>query len=94
MKDLFYNSKQRKKSIGANEEYAKIVEVVTRYSIHYPLTKFTCKKVEDKKTDVSTHSIPRPENLLLQSYEENCDPMQIMSELNNVRAEIIRRHYG
>ena len=64
MKDLFYNSKQRKKSIGANEEYSKIVEVVTRYSIHYPLTKFTCKKVEDKKTDVSTHSIPRPENLL------------------------------
>lgn len=64
MKDLFYNSKQRKKGIGANEEYAKIVEVVARYSIHYPLVKFTCKKVEDKKTDVSTHSIPRPETLL------------------------------
>jgi DNA mismatch repair ATPase MutL len=43
-----------------NEEYAKIVEVVTRYAVHYPLTKFSCRKMDDKKTDVSTHNIPRP----------------------------------
>ena len=60
VRDLFYNSKQRKKSLGTNEEYARVVDVVARYSVHYPLIKFTCKKVEDKKTDVSTHAVPRP----------------------------------
>lgn len=46
--------------MGVNEEYNKIVEVVSKYSIHYPMIKFTCKRVEDKKTDVSTHAIQRP----------------------------------
>ena len=64
VRDLFYNSKQRKKSLGANEEYQKVVDVVARYSVHYPLIKFTCKKVEDKRTDVSTHAVPRPQCLM------------------------------
>lgn len=49
--------------------------------------------MEDKKTDISTHSVPRPESLL-ESQTEDIDPLQIMNELNNVRGEIIRRHYG
>ena len=57
VRDLFYNSVQRKKAMGANDEYNKIVDVVSKYSIHYPMIKFTCKRVEDKKTDVSTHAI-------------------------------------
>jgi DNA mismatch repair protein MLH1 len=57
---MFYNNIQRKKSIGVNEEYAKIVEVVTRYAVHYPMIKFSCRKMDDKKTDISTHNIPRP----------------------------------
>ena len=64
VRDLFYNSKQRKKSLGSNEEYAKVVDVVARYSVHYPLIKFTCKKVEEKRTDVSTHAVPRPRALM------------------------------
>ena len=97
MRDLFYNSKQRKRSLGANEEYIKIVDVVAKYSVHYPLVKFTCKKVEDKKTDVSTHSVDRPQHLLeSQGTDESCeeDPLKLMQELNAVRSDIIRRHYG
>lgn len=60
VRDLFYNTKQRQKALGANEEYNKIVEVVARYSIHYPLIKFTSKKVDSKNIDVSTHAVPRP----------------------------------
>ncbi len=60
VRDMFYNNPQRKKSIGFNEEYSKIVEVVTRYAIHYPMIRFSCRKMDDKKTDVSTHNIPRP----------------------------------
>jgi DNA mismatch repair ATPase MutL len=41
--------------MGLNEEYAKIVEVVTRYGVHYPMIRFSCRKQDDKKTDVSTH---------------------------------------
>ncbi len=31
--------------MGFTEEYLKIVECVLRYGIHYPMIKFTCKKV-------------------------------------------------
>lgn len=70
MRDMFFNNPQRKKSIGLNEEYAKIIEVVTRYAVHYPLIKFSCRKMDDKKTDVSTHNILRniSENLSLREY--------------------------
>ena len=60
VRDLFYNAPQRKKSMGPGEEYSRIVDVVSKYSIHYPMIKFTCKRVEDKKTDVSTHAVNRP----------------------------------
>jgi DNA mismatch repair ATPase MutL len=46
--------------MNANEEYMKIVDVVLKYSIHYPMIKFSCRKLEDKKTDISTHTVARP----------------------------------
>jgi DNA mismatch repair ATPase MutL len=71
--------------MGANEEYQKIVDVVSKYSIHYPMIKFTCKRVEDKKTDVSTHAINRP------NLEKITDEAEFLKKLNEVRIEIIRR---
>ena len=67
---MFFNNPQRKKSIGLNEEYAKIIEVVTRYAVHYPMIKFSCRKMDDKKTDVSTHNILRniSENVSAREY--------------------------
>ena len=95
VRDLFFNSKQRKKNIGANEEYQKIVDVVARYSVHYPLIKFTCKKVEDKRTDVTTHAVPRPKCLTdPDSDNESMNQEQLMESMNTVRSDIIRRHYG
>lgn len=43
--------------------------VVSKYSIHYPMAKFTCKKVEDKRTDVSTNAVTRPEDDELETME-------------------------
>ena len=98
MRDLFYNTKQRRKSLGSNEEYQKVVDVVARYSVHYPLIKFTCKKVEDKRTDVSTHAVPRPQCLMnppeSQSSSQEMAEDDIINELNNVRKDILQRHYG
>tara|TARA_B110000285_G_C14888959_1_gene497603 strand:- start:29 stop:445 length:417 start_codon:yes stop_codon:yes gene_type:complete len=74
--------------MGANEEYQKIVDVVSKYSIHYPMIKFTCKRVEDKKTDVSTHAINRP------NLDKITDEAEFLKKLNEVRIEIIKRQYG
>jgi DNA mismatch repair ATPase MutL len=95
VRDLFYNSKQRKRSLGANEEYQKVVDVVAKYSVHYPLIKFTCKKVEDKRTDVSTHAVPRPDELMQPSEsQEDLTQEQVISLMNQVRVDILKRHFG
>ena len=78
VRDMFYNNAQRKKSIGLNEEYAKIVEVVTRYAVHFPHIKFSCRKLDDKKTDISTHNVVRAKDSLP----------------NAMRIEIIKKTYG
>ena len=90
VKDMFYNNLQRKKSIGLNEEYAKIVEVVTRYAIHYPMIKFSCRKMDDKKTDISTHNIPRPvgDELINDPGEKH------QRQMNSLRVDIIKKTYG
>ena len=74
--------------MGANDEYQKIVDVVSKYSIHYPMIKFTCKRVEDKKTDVSTHAIQRP------NLDKIEDQAEFLHKLNDIRIEIIKRQYG
>lgn len=72
---------------------------MARYSVHYPLIKFTCKKVEDKRTDVSTHAVPRPACLTNMAEseddeEESLNEDKIINELNKVRRDILHRHYG
>lgn len=71
--------------MGANDEYNKIVDVVSKYSIHYPMIKFTCKRVEDKKTDVSTHAVNRP------NMDKITDESDFLHKLNEIRIEIIKR---
>jgi DNA mismatch repair protein MLH1 len=85
VRDLFYNATQRRRSMGTNDEYQKIVDVVSKYSIHYPMIKFTCKRVEDKKTDVSTHAIQRP------NLDKIEDQAEFLHKINEVRIEIIKR---
>ena len=46
VEELFFNVSTRKKAMrNLNEEYQKILEVVTRYSIQFAGVSFTCKKV-------------------------------------------------
>jgi len=74
--------------MGHNEEYNKIVDVVSRYSIHFPMIRFTCKRLEDKKTDVSTHAVNRPNLDKIQNEAE------FLHKLNDIRMDIIKRQYG
>lgn len=74
--------------MSAGEEYAKVVDVVARYSVHYPMLRFTCKRVEDKRTDVSTHAVQRPNLSLIE------DESEFLSKLNDVRLDVVKRQYG
>lgn len=56
VEDLFFNMKTRRNAFkNVNEEYNKILEVVTRYAIHYgdKNIQFTCKKL-DSTPDLHT----------------------------------------
>ncbi|XP_043920831.1 DNA mismatch repair protein Mlh1 [Protopterus annectens] len=53
VEDLFYNVKIRRKALkSSSEEYAKIVEVVSRYAIHNSGVSFALKKHGETSADV------------------------------------------
>ncbi|KAK2852928.1 hypothetical protein Q7C36_008129 [Tachysurus vachellii] len=55
VEDLFYNVQTRRKALkSSSEEYAKIVEVVSRYAIHNSGKSFTVKKQGEMVADVKT----------------------------------------
>lgn len=59
MEDLFYNMQTRKQAFkNPNDEYQRILDVVTKYSIRYGETgvSFTCKKFGISAPDLHTPS--------------------------------------
>jgi len=57
VEDLFYNVPSRRQALkNPSEEYAKIVEVVSRYALRFPKVGFTCKKMGDNTADVKTRT--------------------------------------
>lgn len=55
VEDLFYNVSVRRKALkNANEEHAKVVDVISKYAIHNQGIGFTLKKHGDTLADVRT----------------------------------------
>ncbi|KAG9043599.1 DNA mismatch repair protein [Tulasnella sp. UAMH 9824] len=55
--DLFYNTPTRLAALrSTSDEYARILDVVTKYAVHNPTVSFTCKKQGFSSPDVSTPS--------------------------------------
>lgn len=53
--DLFYNMPLRKRAFrSASDEYARILDVVTKYAVHNPHAAWVCKKAGSALPDVST----------------------------------------
>ncbi|KAL6612689.1 DNA mismatch repair protein MutL [Neocallimastix sp. 'constans'] len=55
--DLFYNVATRRKALKSpGEEYNRILDIVTRYAIHFSGISFSCKKQGSNTTDIYTSS--------------------------------------
>eukprot|EP00271_Cylindrocystis_brebissonii_P008873 TRINITY_DN233_c1_g1_i3.p1 TRINITY_DN233_c1_g1~~TRINITY_DN233_c1_g1_i3.p1 ORF type:complete len:709 (+),score=177.20 TRINITY_DN233_c1_g1_i3:641-2767(+) len=57
VEDLFYNVPARRKAFkAAGEEYARILDVISRFAVHHRQASFSCKKHGESRADV--HSLP------------------------------------
>ncbi|KAJ8073855.1 DNA mismatch repair protein Mlh1 [Marasmius tenuissimus] len=57
IEDLFYNTPTRLSALrNLSDEYARILDVVTKYAIHNPTVSFSCKKAGSGTPDISTAS--------------------------------------
>ncbi|KZS97086.1 DNA mismatch repair protein MutL [Sistotremastrum niveocremeum HHB9708] len=59
VEDLFYNTPTRLSALrNSTEEYARILDVVTKYAVHNAHVSFTCKKAGSTNPDISTPGHP------------------------------------
>lgn len=57
VEDLFYNTPTRLSALrSSSEEYARILDVITKYAVHNSTVSFTCKKGGAPSADLSTPS--------------------------------------
>ncbi|KAG8873304.1 DNA mismatch repair protein [Tulasnella sp. 331] len=57
VEDLFYNTTTRLSALrSSSDEYARILDVITRYAVHNPTVSFTCKKEGSRGPEISTPS--------------------------------------
>ncbi|KIK02865.1 hypothetical protein K443DRAFT_96092 [Laccaria amethystina LaAM-08-1] len=83
IEDLFYNTPTRLSSIrSTSEEYARILDVLTKYSVHNPKIAFLCKKAGSAAPDLSTPSDSETSHAIRLLYGHS-----IAKELINVKED-------
>ncbi|CAM6089478.1 unnamed protein product [Calypogeia fissa] len=69
VENLFYNVVARKKAFkNPNEEYGRILDVISRYAIHKIGASFSCKKHGENRADVHTTASDSPVNAIRSVY--------------------------
>lgn len=86
VEDLFYNTPTRLSALrSSTEEYARILDVVTKYAVHNPHVAFSCKKVTFRC------SIP-PQKALFQQSTTNAP--DLTSPSSSTTSQAIGLLYG
>ncbi|ORY04078.1 MutL-like protein 1, colon cancer, nonpolyposis type 2 [Basidiobolus meristosporus CBS 931.73] len=91
VEDLFYNVPTRRKALkNANEEYNKILDVVSRYAVHNPGVSFTCKKQGTNRADVHTSSTASVVDNIRQIYGNSVasDLLELKYKSDNLEFEV------
>ena len=97
VEDLFYNVPSRRQALkNPTDEYAKILDVVSRYALRFPHVGFTCKKMGDNTADVKTrpnssvkdnirniHGAALARELLEMSEESTAPKVKVEAHLSN-----------
>ncbi|KAI0264750.1 DNA mismatch repair protein MutL [Gloeopeniophorella convolvens] len=69
VENMFYNTPARLSALrGSSEEYARILDVVTKYSVHNAGVSFLCKRVGTSTPDLSTPSSSTTQQAIRLAY--------------------------
>ncbi|KAI0315575.1 hypothetical protein OF83DRAFT_1277223 [Amylostereum chailletii] len=72
VENLFYNTPTRLSALrSSSEEYARILDVITKYSVHNAGVSFTCKKVGSSSPDLSTPASSSPQQAIRTLYGQS-----------------------
>ncbi|TFK67600.1 DNA mismatch repair protein MutL [Pluteus cervinus] len=87
VEDLFYNTPTRLSALrSSSEEYARILDVVTKYAVHNPKVSFSCKKAGSPSLDISTPSSSQIHNTIKLLYGHS-----VAKELVHAKASSISK---
>lgn len=91
VENLFHNTPTRLSALrGSGEEYARILDIVTKYAIHNPHVSFSCRKVPYP----GIRRIDFVENFLFSGLQTSSNTPDVTTPSGSNVTQAIRQLYG